>query len=119
MVSLLSSFWFTGLIMPALFGWDIDRVIISDSKLLNISIKNLELNPIWMSSPEYWHSKFSWALLLKSKSSALIFNRVPAILMRIWLVVLLENILTLLTELRNNCLSIVKTFGLSFGITAS
>ena len=32
---------------------------------------------------------------------------------------ILENILTLLTEFRNNCLSIVKTFGLSFGITAS
>ena len=108
-----------GLIIPALLGWDIERVIISESKLFNISIKNFELKPIWISSPEYWHSRFSSALLLKSKSSALIFSNDPANLSLTWLVVLLENILTLLAEFRNSCLSIVKTFGLSFGITAS
>ena len=93
--------------------------MVSESKLLSISIKNFELNPIWISSPEYSHSRFSSALLLKSKSSALIFKRDPASLILIWLVVLLEKILTLLTEFKKSSLSIVSTLGLSFGITAS
>ena len=40
-----------GVISPALLGSDIDNLISSQIKPFNISIKNLELNPIFISSP--------------------------------------------------------------------
>jgi hypothetical protein len=101
---------------PALFGNDISSIIISDCKLVNISVRNE--NCILFAYHHFDNHKSIFLRLCLNNIFCRTFNSAPAIFKRFG-VLFIRKYRNTTYRTQNWERSIINLFGFSFGITAS